>query len=337
MQLDFSFIVPVYNRPGEVAELLESITKLDYDHPFEVVIIEDGSDVPAKEVADTFSDRLRISYYYKENSGPGDSRNYGMGKAAGNYFIILDSDCILPSHYLKEVHDALTRDYVNCYGGPDTAHPSFTDLQKAINYAMTSTITTGGIRGKKNAVGKFQPRSFNMGISREAFQKTGGFGNIHPGEDPDLTIRLWASGYDTRFLENAFVYHKRRISWSKFYKQVYKFGMTRPILNHWHPQTEKIVYWFPSFFMAGLIASLLLWMAGIPFFGVLYAIFFGVVCIDALIKTKNIKVAFLSVFAVLIQFSGYGYGFIKSTWSIKVFHKDPEKTFPELFFNQVAQ
>ncbi|MGS2739521.1 glycosyltransferase [Sinomicrobium sp. M5D2P17] len=332
MHLDFSFIIPVYNRPGEVAELLESMTELDYDHPFEVVIVEDGSTIPAKEVTEAFSGRLQISYYFKENSGPGDSRNYGMKKAAGNYFIILDSDCILPAHYLKEVHNALSTDYVNCYGGPDTAHSSFTDLQKAINYAMTSTITTGGIRGKKNAVGKFQPRSFNMGISREAFQKTGGFGKIHPGEDPDLTIRLWTSGYDTRFLENAFVYHKRRISWSKFYKQVYKFGMTRPILNYWHPQTEKIVYWFPAFFVAGLIASLFLWGMGIPFLISLYVIFFCVVFTDALFRSKNLKVAFLSVFAVLIQFSGYGYGFIRSTLSIKVLHKEPEKAFPELFF-----
>ncbi|RNL81981.1 glycosyltransferase [Sinomicrobium pectinilyticum] len=333
MYLDFSFIVPVYNRPGEVTELLKSMTALDYDHPFEVVIVEDGSTEPAKEVADIFSDRLRISYYFKKNSGPGDSRNYGMEKAVGNYFIILDSDCVLPSHYLKEVHRALSADYVDCYGGPDTAHPSFTNLQKAINYAMTSTITTGGIRGKKNAVGKFQPRSFNMGISREAFRKTGGFGKIHPGEDPDLTIRLWASGYETRLLENAFVYHKRRISWPKFYKQVYKFGMTRPILNHWHPHTEKIVYWFPTFFVAGLITALLLWSVGIPFFIFLYMIFFCIVFTDALFRNRNLMVAFLSVFAVLIQFSGYGYGFIKSTLSIKIFHKDPEKVFPELFFN----
>ncbi|MBC9798647.1 glycosyltransferase [Sinomicrobium weinanense] len=333
MHLDFSFIIPVYNRPGEVEELLESMVHLDFDHPFEVVIIEDGSTIPAKEVADSFSDRLHISYYFKENSGPGDSRNYGMQKARGNYFIILDSDCILPPHYLREVHTSLKSDYVHCYGGPDTAHSSFTDLQKAINYAMTSTITTGGIRGKKNAVGKFQPRSFNMGISREAFQKTGGFGKIHPGEDPDLTIRLWAVGYDTRFLANAFVYHKRRISWSKFFKQVYKFGMTRPILNRWHPHTEKTVYWLPALFVLGLIFSMLLWILGIPVFAGLYALFFLIVFIDALYRNKNVKVAFLSVFAVLIQFSGYGYGFIKSTFAMKVLNKDPQKVFPELFFN----
>lgn len=333
MHLDFSFIIPVYNRPDEVEELLESMTQFDCGHPFEVVIVEDGSTISAKEVADSFSDRLHISYYFKENSGPGDSRNYGMQQAKGNYFIILDSDCILPSHYLREVHTTLTSNYVHCYGGPDTAHESFTDLQKAINYAMTSTVTTGGIRGKRNAVGKFQPRSFNMGISREAFVKTGGFGKIHPGEDPDLTIRLWAAGYDTSFIEKAFVYHKRRISWPKFFKQVYKFGMTRPILNRWHPHTEKIVYWFPTLFVLGLVFSILLWTIGIPAFAGLYALFFLIVFSDALFRNRNVKVAFLSVFAVLVQFSGYGYGFIKSTFAMKVLNKDPKKVFPELFFN----
>lgn len=333
MHLEFSFIIPVYNRPDEVAELLESMAGLDYDNPFEVVIVEDGSTVPAKEVTDSFSGKLNISYYFKGNSGPGDSRNFGMQKAKGNYFIILDSDCILPPHYLREVQTALTSDYVHCFGGPDTAHSSFTDLQKAINYAMTSTVTTGGIRGKKKSVGRFQPRSFNMGISREAFLKTRGFGKIHPGEDPDLTIRLWKAGYDTRFVEGAFVYHKRRISWSKFFKQVYKFGMTRPILNRWHPHTEKIVYWLPALFVTGLVVSLFLWLAGLSFFAGLYALFFIVVFIDALYKNRNVKVAFLSVFAVLVQFSGYGYGFIKSTFAMKVLKSDPQKAFPELFFN----
>ncbi|SFW58813.1 Glycosyltransferase, GT2 family [Sinomicrobium oceani] len=305
---------------------------MDYNACFEVVIVEDGSTVPSEEVVKTFSDRLHISYYSKKNSGPGDSRNYGMERAEGNYFIILDSDCILPPHYLGEVDRELRTNYVDCFGGPDTAHPSFTDLQKAINYAMTATITTGGIRGKKNAVGKFQPRSFNMGISRKAFAQTGGFGKIHPGEDPDLTIRLWRVGFDTRLLQNAFVYHKRRISWTKFYKQVYKFGMTRPILNYWHPQTEKIIYWLPAAFTAGLIVSLVLWGMGIPVFIMMYLLFFIVLFMDAFYKNRNLKVAVLAVFAVIVQFLGYGYGFIKSTWRIKVGQAKPEEAFPELFF-----
>ncbi|RAV29115.1 glycosyltransferase family 2 protein [Sinomicrobium soli] len=332
MGMEFSFIVPVYNRPDEVAELLESMACLDYERSFEVVIVEDGSGISSEEVVKRYSGKLSISYFYKENTGPGDSRNYGMQKASGNYFLILDSDCILPPHYLSEVHRELAENFVHCFGGPDTAHLSFSPLQKAINYAMTSTLTTGGIRGKKNAVGKFQPRSFNMGISREAFLRTGGFGKIHPGEDPDLTIRLWAAGYETRFFERAYVYHKRRISWKKFYTQVYKFGMTRPILNRWHPQTEKPVYWLPAFFLAGFLFSLLMCLAGNIFFIKLYLIYFIVIFFDSWYSSGGIKIALMSVFAVLVQFSGYGYGFIKSTFYIKILKKVPERVFPELFF-----
>jgi len=231
MQLEFSFVIPVYNRPEETQELLESFLGLETDTNFEVVIVEDGSTIASKSIVDTFKNKLDISYYYKENSGPGDSRNYGMQKAKGNYFIILDSDCILPKQYLSEVEKGLKANYVDCFGGPDAAHQSFSNLQKAINFSMTSFITTGGIRGNKNSVDTFQPRSFNMGLSKKAFLESKGFGRIHPGEDPDLSIRLWNLGYKTTLISKAFVYHKRRISWSNFYKQVNKFGMVRPILN----------------------------------------------------------------------------------------------------------
>ena len=213
---------------------------------FEVVLVEDGSTVSSKDVASSFSNKLQISYYQKENTGPGDSRNYGMRIAKGNYFIVLDSDCIIPPQYLLEVTKELEKEFVHFYGGPDAAHESFSVVQKAINYAMTSLFTTGGIRGDKKALDKFQPRSFNMGISKEVFEVTKGFGNIHPGEDPDLTFRIWNQGYQTRLFPDAFVYHKRRIDWSKFYKQVHKFGMVRPILNNWHPGTSKLTYWFPT-------------------------------------------------------------------------------------------
>ena len=239
MQLFFSFIIPVYNRPNEILELLESFLIQESPIEYEIVIVEDGSTITSKQVVDNFKSQLNISYYYKQNSGPGDSRNLGMQKAKGNYFIILDSDCILPKDYVIEVEKNLKAKYVDCFGGPDAAHHSFTNLQKAINFSMTSFITTGGIRGNKNSVNKFQPRSFNMGISKKAFNATQGFGRIHPGEDPDLSIRLWNLGFDTAFFETVYVYHKRRISWSKFYTQVKKFGMVRPILNTWHPSTKK--------------------------------------------------------------------------------------------------
>ena len=332
MNLDFSFIIPVYNRPNEIEELLQSFIGLKCDIPFEIVIIEDGSDISSKDVVDRYASKLNIAYYYKENSGPGDSRNYGMRKAKGNYYIILDSDCVLPPQYLNKVLNSLKKDYVDCFGGPDAAHKSFTNLQKAINFSMTSFITTGGIRGNKNSVDKFQPRSFNMGLSKKAFEVTKGFGSIHPGEDPDLSIRLWKAGFNTKLITEAFVYHKRRISWSKFYTQVKKFGMVRPILNKWHPETKKLTYWFPFLFCLGVFCSIVLAMFNIiwPLYFVLS--YYLLALILALIKTRNIIVSLQSLLAITIQFYGYGYGFIKSTFQVGVLNKKPEQEFPNLFF-----
>lgn len=333
MQIKFSIIVPVYNRPDEVEELLESISKQTFQEDFEVVIVEDGSTLPAKDVVETYQKQLDISYYFKPNSGPGDSRNYGMSRAKGNYYLIFDSDCILPPQYLDEVSKALNKKYVDCFGGPDAAHDSFTSIQKAISYAMTAFLTTGGIRGGKKAVNKFQPRSFNMGISKEVFEKTQGFGKIHPGEDPDLTIRIWKAGYETTLLPEAYVYHKRRISWEKFHIQVNKFGMVRPILNLWHPTTAKLTYWFPTLFCLGFIISII---ASIFFefhwFSYAYGVYFIAILFDAFMRTKSIKIALLAMIAVCIQFYGYGYGFLKSTIALKVFKRNPEERFPKLFF-----
>ena len=332
MQLQFSFIIPVYNRPDETQELLQSFEALHTKTPFEIVIVEDGSSISSEGVVNSFKDRLDISYYFKDNSGPGDSRNYGMRKAKGNYFIILDSDCILPPQYLTEVEKSLSQNYVDCFGGPDAAHESFTNLQKAINFSMTSFITTGGIRGNKKSVDTFQPRSFNMGISKVAFEASKGFGYIHPGEDPDLSIRLWNLGYKTKLIPEAYVYHKRRISWHKFYVQVNKFGMVRPILNVWHPQTKKLTYWFPTMFTLGLVLSLILLLFHIDVFFKLYVLYFSMAFIIALISTKSIVVSVLSLIAIYVQFFGYGYGFLKSTWAVDVLKKNPESHFPKLFF-----
>ncbi|WP_298476501.1 glycosyltransferase [uncultured Maribacter sp.] len=332
MDLSFSFIVPVYNRPNEVLELLESLSKQTFEKPFEIVIIEDGSTISSENVVESFKSKLNISYYKKFNSGPGDSRNYGMRRAKGNYFIVLDSDCIIPSQYLKVVEKSLQKNFVHCYGGPDAAHDSFTTVQKAINYTMTSLFTTGGIRGNKNAIDKFQPRSFNMGISKEVFEDVGGYGNIHPGEDPDLTIRIWNKGYDTKLIPEAYVYHKRRIDWNKFYIQVNKFGMVRPILNKWHPETAKITYWFPSLFCIGFVGAFFLLLFGIWFPMAFYATYFLLLFVHSLMENKNIAVAGLSIIAVVIQFAGYGYGFLKSTFWINFSKKKPREIFPKLFF-----
>lgn len=331
-ELQFSFIIPVYNRPNEIEELLESFLELNGNPSFEIVIVEDGSTERADGVISRFNQILDISYYYKENSGPGDSRNYGMTKAKGNYFIILDSDVILPNNYLTEVRDFLETNYYDCFGGPDAAHTSFTNLQKAINFAMTSFITTGGIRGGNEQVEDFQPRSFNMGLSKKAFLDSGGFGKIHPGEDPDLSLRLHDLGYKKTLIKSAYVFHKRRISWSKFYKQVNKFGMVRPILNKWHPQSKSIVYWFPTIFSIGLLLSIILALFGDNKLMSLYIVYFLLAFLFALISTKSIMVAIQSILAIIIQFFGYGFGFLKSTFNLVVLKRDPKEAFPELFF-----
>jgi glycosyltransferase involved in cell wall biosynthesis len=330
----FSLIIPVYNRPDEVDELLDSLSKSDYNEKFEIVIVEDGSSLKCEDVVKKYQDKLDISYYFKENSGPGDSRNYGMKKAKGDYFIIFDSDCIIPASYLTEVDKALELDYVDCFGGPDKALDSFSDIQKAINFAMTSFLTTGGIRGGSEKIGKFQPRSFNMGLSRKAFEASNGFGNIHPGEDPDLSIRLWNLGFETRLFSNAFVYHKRRIDWDKFSVQVNKFGKARPILNSWYPQYNKLTFFFPSVFIIGFVIAVLLLILTYDLLLKLYFVYFLVLFLVSTYENKSVKIGYLSVIAVWKQFYGYGIGFMESYVKIIILKQKPEIAFPGLFFKK---
>ncbi|WP_333809729.1 glycosyltransferase [Flavobacterium sp.] len=330
----FSFIVPVYNRPDEIDELLESLTKFSSSIPFEVVIVEDGSTIPCQEIIEKYTNSLTISYYFKPNSGPGDSRNYGMKLAKGDYFIILDSDCIIPSDYLSQVEKSLNEEYVDCFGGPDAALDSFSDIQKAINFTMTSFLTTGGIRGGSEKVDKFQPRSFNMGLSKKAFEASHGFGNIHPGEDPDLSIRLWNLGFKTKLIKNAFVYHKRRISWEKFQIQVNKFGKARPILNSWYPEYAKITFWFPSLFLIGFVFSVLFTIFNFPFFITLYGFYFLLLFVSSFLSNKSLKIALYSLLATIIQFYGYGKGFLLSYYKVSILKQKPAEAFPELFFKK---
>lgn len=337
MQIHYSFIIPVFNRPEEIRELLQGMTELHWAGTFEIVIIEDGSTLSSEKVVREFQDRLQISYYFKPNSGPGDSRNYGMRKARGNYFLILDSDVILPPDYLKEVDSFLSSNFYDCFGGPDAAHQSFSDKQKAINYAMTSLLTTGGIRGRKRALNKFQPRSFNMGLSKKAFEVSGGFNNINPGEDPDLSLRLLKLGFETTLIPNAVVFHKRRINWEKFYRQVHKFGLVRPILNIWHPGSGKITYWFPSLFMIGLLYAIVLFLLGVSIFLLCYLAYFIIVGFHAGIKNRSLNIGLAAIIATFIQFSGYGYGFLKSIWKLRFLKMEPETAFPKLFFNNARQ
>ena len=312
MNLLYSIIIPVYNRPNEIDELLDSLTKQDFSDDFEVLIIEDGSTIKSDIIVKKYKSQLNIKYFFKENTGAGASRNFGMQRASENYFIILDSDVILPEHYLSEVKKGLDIKYTDAFGGPDTAHESFTPIQKAINYAMTSMLTTGGIRGKKQAFGKFQPRSFNLGLSKIAFEKTQGFSKMKNGEDIDLTFRLWENEFDTQLLEKAFVYHKRRSSLKQFFKQTHGFGTARPILNKKYPETAKFTYWFPGLFIIGFAISIILTIFGFSQILYFYGVYFSLIWLDSLFKSKNLSVAFLSIAASLTQFIGYGIGFLQS-------------------------
>lgn len=330
--MQYSFIIPVYNRPDELDELLKSLAEQTYTADFEVVVIEDGSTISSESICQQYQSSLSITYLAKPNTGPGDSRNYGMRRAKYDYFLILDSDCLLPPHYLEAVDDYLQAHYVDCFGGADTADEHFTKVQKAINYTMTSFFTTGGIRGSARGVQRFEPRSFNMGLSRAAFEATGGFGKIHPGEDPDLVIRLWGKGFETAFIPEAFVFHKRRISWQKFQKQVSKFGQTRAILNHWHPYTRKITFWLPTCFALGLCGAILLALCGSIGALLVYLCYFVLIAWDSARENGSIQIGLMSVWAVLVQFFSYGFGFLWATLKIFLIKKPMEVLFPKLFF-----
>ncbi|MGK0446323.1 MAG: glycosyltransferase involved in cell wall biosynthesis [Polaribacter sp.] len=312
MKVSFSIIIPVYNRPNEIDELLESLTKQDLSHDFEVLIIEDGSTIKSDIIVEKYKSQLNIKYFFKENTGAGASRNFGMQRASGNYFIILDSDVIVPTEYLSEVKKALENNYTDAFGGPDAAHKSFTALQKAINYSMTAVLTTGGIRGKKQAVGKFQPRSFNLGLSQKAFSETNGFSKMKNGEDIDLTFRLWKNGFETQLIEKAFVYHKRRSTIKQFFKQTFGFGTARPKLNRMYPETVKLTYWFPCIFIIGFDISILLVILGFNQLLYFYGVYFLLIFLDSLLHNKNVRVAFLSIVTSFTQFLGYGLGFLES-------------------------
>ncbi len=327
----FSIIIPVYNRPEELDELLQSIYVQDEDRKTEIIVVEDGSERRCNSIVSRFDSLLNIKYCFKKNSGPGDSRNYGMQRASANYFILLDSDCILPDNYLSIVNEALEKDYVDAFGGRDTAHSSFSNWQKAINYSMTSFLTTGGLRSEETASKKFQLRSFNMGISKKAFTLTGGFSKQRIGEDIDLNFKLLKNGCQTRLIEEAFVYHKRRASFLDFFKQIRNFGSARPILNKMHPGSAKLSYWLPSFFVMGLLASFIFWYLGSPLGFLVYAIYFLAISIDSYVKNKNLVVAFLSIVATFIQFLGYGSGFLKSVYKLYIQRKDFKEAFPGMF------
>jgi glycosyltransferase involved in cell wall biosynthesis len=332
MNLYFSVIVPVYNRPGEVKELLESLAKQD-DKNFEIIIVEDGSTETCEEVVNEYRNHLDIKYFYKTNEKPAIARNFGMSKASGNYYLFFDSDCILPPRYMSTLKKALDESYADAFGGPDAAHPSFSTMQKATSYAMTSLFTTGGIRGGGEKVDKFYPRSFNMGISDDVTNKIGGFPvtKMHPGEDMVLSIEIIKNNFSTRLVKEAYVYHKRRTTLKQFYTQVYRFAKTRVIMSKIYPETFKIFFVFPTLFLLGTLVliglSLFNWIFIAPLFLFIILVFF-----ESLIRNKSISVAGLSVITSFVQLFGYGWGFLKTWIEVHVMKKDEFGVFSKPFY-----
>jgi len=306
----YSVIIPVYNRPDEIRELLNSLSLQSYKH-FEVLVIEDGSTIGCKNVVEEFKDLLDVHYYFKENSGQGFSRNFGFKRAKGNYFVVFDSDCLVPGRYFQTVTEHIKESDFDFWGGPDKAHPDFTATQKAINFSMTSILTTGGIRGRKKHLGNYHPRSFNMGISRDAFEKSGGYRITRMGEDIELSIRLEKLGFTSAFLEDAYVYHKRRTSLSEFFKQLHFFGRARINIGRFYSDEVKPVHWFPLLFTTGLLLSVLFLLFDISRLPLLIYFIYAISLFTAgLIREKKITVAFLGALAAFIQLSAYATGFL---------------------------
>ena len=358
--MKYSIVVPVFNRPDEVDELLESLCSQTLKD-FEVVIVEDGSQKPCKDVCDKYAGILDLHYYLKDNSGPGQSRNYGVERAQGEYVLILDSDVVLPEGFMANVEKELQGETAVAWGGPDAAHPSFTPVQKAISYSMTSFFTTGGIRGGKAKLDKFYPRSFNMGIRRDIYLELGGFSKMRFGEDIDFSYRIVEAGYMPRLFPDAWVWHKRRTDFRKFFRQVYNSGIARINLEKRHPGTMKLVHLLPMVFTLGVIGCLLLFVLGAGLYiegewldanglrptdnmhqgigfiffvlGLLPLLFYSsVIFIDSSIRNRSLWVGFLSVPAAFVQLMGYGFGFIESWWKRCVLKQDEFTAFEKNFY-----
>ena len=347
--MKYSIIVPVFNRPDEVDELLQSLVGQTLKD-FEVVIVEDGSEKPCKDVCDKYAGKIDLKYFMKKNSGPGQSRNYGAERANGEYLIVLDSDVVLPEDYLKAVDDELNRGPSDAFGGPDCAHDSFTETQKAISYSMTSFFTTGGIRGGKKKLDKFYPRSFNMGIRRDVYMRLGGFSKMRFGEDIDFSIRIFKAGCKCRLFPEAWVWHKRRTDMRKFFRQVYNSGIARVNLYKKYPESLKLVHLLPMVFTVGVILLFLvacfgriMMVYGNPadFYSWYYLVvgalspilFFSLlIFIDSSIRNKSLPIGFISIGAAFVQLTGYGFGFISAWWKRCILGHDEFHAFEKTFY-----
>ena len=330
MNPKYSVVIPVYNRPDEVDELLQSLCSQTYRN-FEVVVVEDGSAIPCKQVVDKYAEALDVHYFEKPNSGPGQTRNYAAERSRGEYLLILDSDCILPETYLAAVEAELQREPADAFGGPDRAHDSFSDVQKAINYAMTSFFTTGGIRGGKKKMDKFYPRSFNMGVRTEVYKALGGFSAMRFGEDIDFSIRIFKAGCRCRLFPEAWVWHKRRTDLKKFFKQVHNSGIARINLYKKYPESLKLVHMLPAAFTVGVVLVLLASLI-CPWALLLLALFALIIFVDSSIQNKSLYIGILSVVAAFIQLTGYGTGFLSAWWKRCVRGKGAFSAFEKNFY-----
>lgn len=327
-----SFVVPVYNRPAEVEELLESLVAQPQGD-FEVVIVEDGSAQRCDHIVEHYSTQLSIIYIYKDNSGPGPSRNAGAERARGQYCVFLDSDVVLPPGYMQALLRSLHEHPADFFGGPDRAHASFTPMQKAINYAMTSPLTTGGIRGGGEKLDRFLPRSFNMGVSALAYRNVDGFAPMRFGEDIDLSLRLLEAGFQSRLYPDAWVWHKRRTDLRKFFRQVYNSGIARINLHKRHPGSLKLVHLLPTAFTLGLLGLLLLaaltrccwWLLPL----VLFVLLIGV---HASANNRSLSIGLLAIAASTVQLLGYGSGLLVAWWRQCVCGKGQFTAFERTFY-----
>ncbi len=334
MQKTLSIVVAIFNRKDELFELLNSLIA-QTDKDFEVIIVDDGSFVDLVPTVETFKEMLNIQYFKKANSGPGLSRNYGANRAKNDWLVFVDSDVIVEKDYIENIKKNLEKTDCAAFGGADKAHKGFNILQKAISYSMTSVFTTGGIRGNKKAVTKFQPRSFNMGVNKEIFLSIGGFSEMRIGEDPDLSMTIWENGYQTAFFDDIGVYHKRRTDLGKFSKQVYQFGCARPILNQRHPDYVKPTFWFPTLFLLGYVAGILeYFLLQKGFVLACYGFYTLVIFLHALYLTKNIAIAAQAIITTYIQMFSYGYGFLESWIKLNVLRMKPEDAFPKHFYKK---
>ena len=326
----FSIIIPVYNRPNELKELLDSIKKQTFKD-FDVTIIEDGSKITSEKLSLEYSTQFSIKYIAQTNQGPGPARNNGAFQASGSWLIFFDSDCIIPDNYLEIINKEVECTDFDCFGGPDKAHPNFNTIQKAIGYAMSSILTTGGIRGAKENLDIFYPRSFNLGVRNSVFNSLQGFSDMRFGEDLDFSMRLLKKGYSTKLLRKAFVYHKRRNNFRSFYKQVYNSGIARINLDIRHKGTMKIVHWIPAAFV---LSHILILTVGIfyPFFLLSLLFIPMIILFHSFYVTKEIKTAFYSVPAAFTQTIGYGLGFIKALISRKILGKSEFHAFHQNFY-----